>query len=63
MRIGRVGLLTAAVAFARSERGQRIIADTRRKYDTPQNRAKFSAALSNLRGGRPGRGTPPAHGR
>jgi hypothetical protein len=49
----RVGLVASAVAFARSERGQQLIADARRKYDTPENRAKLSAALGNLRN-RPG---------
>lgn len=49
MRMRRVGLLASAVAFARSERGQRMIADARRKYDTPENRAKLSEAIGNLR--------------
>jgi hypothetical protein len=45
----RVWLAGAAIAFARSERGQRLIADARRKYDTPANRAKLSEALGKLR--------------
>lgn len=49
MRTRRLGLIASAVAFARSERGQRLIADARRKYDTPENRAKLSAAMSNVR--------------
>lgn len=40
MRLKRMGLLGAAVGFARSERGQRMIRDARQKYDTPANRAK-----------------------
>ena len=57
MRKKRLGLLATAVAFARSERGQRMIADARRKYDTPENRAKVGQAVSNLRN-RPANGTP-----
>jgi hypothetical protein len=49
MRLKRMGLLASAVAFARTERGQRLIADARRKYDTPENRAKLSEAVGNLR--------------
>ena len=40
MRLRRAGLLGAAIAFARSERGQRAIRQLRDKYDTPANRAK-----------------------
>jgi hypothetical protein len=47
--MGRLGLLSAAVAFARSERGQRLIADARRKYDTPENRAKLNQGIAKLR--------------
>ncbi|HET7312609.1 MAG TPA: hypothetical protein VFJ17_14930 [Mycobacteriales bacterium] len=49
MRKRRLGLLASAVAFARSERGQRMIADARRKYDTPANRARVGQAIGNLR--------------
>lgn len=49
MKPSRLGLIASAVAFARSERGQRLIADARRKYDTPENRAKLSEAIGNLR--------------
>jgi hypothetical protein len=45
----RLGLIASAVAFARSEQGQRLIADARRRYDTPENRAKVGQAISNLR--------------
>ncbi|MDT7570296.1 MAG: hypothetical protein QOE05_470 [Actinomycetota bacterium] len=48
----RAGLIGAAISFARSERGQRMIRDAREKYDTPANRAKARDALSGLRGGR-----------
>lgn len=41
MRRGRAGLLMAAVSFARSERGQRILRQARDKVDTPENRAKL----------------------
>jgi hypothetical protein len=47
--MSRLGLLASAVAFARSERGQRLIADARRKYDTPENRAKLNETIGNLR--------------
>jgi hypothetical protein len=43
-------MIGAAVSFARSERGQRMIRDARQKYDTPENRAKAKDAVSNLRG-------------
>jgi hypothetical protein len=49
MRLRRMGMLASAVAFARSERGQRLIADARRRYDTPENRAKLNEAINNLR--------------
>lgn len=49
MRLGRIGLLGAAVSFARSERGQRMIQQARQKYDTPANRAKVRETL-NRRG-------------
>lgn len=52
MRLRRAGLIGAAIAFARSERGQQLIRDAREKYDTPANRAKAREALSGLRGGR-----------
>jgi hypothetical protein len=45
----RLGLIASGVAFARSERGQRMIADARRKYDTPENRAKLKTTVGNLR--------------
>ena len=49
MRLRQIGLIGAAIAFARSARGQRIIADARRKYDTPENRAKVNDAFQNAR--------------
>ena len=48
-RAGRAGALGAAVAFARSEQGQRVIADLRRRYDTPANRARLRQAVADLR--------------
>jgi len=50
MRLGRVGIIGAAVSFAQSERGQRMIREARQKYDTPENRAKAKDTLSGLRG-------------
>jgi hypothetical protein len=49
MRLRRAGLLGAAVTFARSERGQRLIAQARERIDTPANRAKAQETLQNLR--------------
>jgi len=39
----------AAVSFARSPRGKRMIAQARQKVDTPQNRAKVQDAVAGLR--------------
>ena len=49
MRLRRLGLLGAAISFARSERGKRLIQQARTKYDTPENRAKARTALADLR--------------
>ena len=38
-----------AIAFARSPQGQRMIADARRKYDTPENRARLRQTVAGLR--------------
>jgi len=50
MRLRRLGLLGAAVTFARSERGQKLIQQARQKYDTPENRAKLREAVAGARG-------------
>jgi len=42
-------LIGAALAFARSPQGQRALADARRRFDTPANRAKLRETLSGLR--------------
>lgn len=55
MRFGRVGLIAAAVTFARSAKGQELIAQARQKLDTPQNRAKVQDTINGLRQGK-GRG-------
>jgi hypothetical protein len=52
MPFRRAGLLGLAITFARSERGQRMIRDARRRYDTPANRAKARDAVAGLRGPR-----------
>jgi len=52
MRLRRAGLLGAAITFARSERGQHMVRQTRDRIDTPANRAKLRDALSGLRGSR-----------
>ena len=51
-RGGRAGLLGAALAFARSPQGQRMIMEARRRYDTPQNRELLRQKVAGLRGGR-----------
>jgi hypothetical protein len=43
--MGRIGLLGAAISFARSQRGQRMIREARAKYDTPANRARLRETL------------------
>lgn len=52
MRLRRLGLLGAAVTFARSERGQQLLREARQKYDTPANRAKVQDTLAGLKGSR-----------
>lgn len=52
MRLGRAGLLAAAVSFARSPQGRRLISQARQKMDTPQNRAKLQQ-MRQSRGRRP----------
>jgi len=49
MNLKRIGLLGAAISFARSERGQRAIREARQKYDTPANRAKARELLNRRR--------------
>ncbi len=51
-RGGRAGLLGAAIAFARSPQGQRMIMEARRRYDTPQNRELLRQKVAGLRGRR-----------
>jgi len=53
MRLRRLGLIAAAVTFARSERGQKVIQQARQKYDTPENRAKVREAVAGARSGKP----------
>ncbi len=56
-RTRRAGLLGAAVAFTRSEQGRRVIAQTRARLDTPENRRKLQDTVRNLRASR-GRRAP-----
>jgi len=51
MRLRRLGLVAAAVTFARSERGQKMIRQARERYDTPENRAKVREAVAGARSG------------
>ena len=51
-RGGRAGLLGAAMAFARSPQGQRMIMEARRRYDTPQNRELLKQKVAGMRGRR-----------
>jgi superfamily II DNA/RNA helicase len=53
-RTGRAGLLGAAMAFARSPQGQRMIREARRRYDTPENRALLRDKVTGLRSRRRG---------
>ena len=38
-----------ALAFARSPQGQRMIMEARRRYDTPENRARLREAVAGAR--------------
>lgn len=51
-RGGRAGLLGAALAFARSPQGQRMLMEARRRYDTPQNRELLRQKVAGLRSSR-----------
>lgn len=53
-RTGRAGLIGAAMAFARSPQGQRMIREARRRYDTPENRALLRQKVAGLRSRRRG---------
>ena len=46
---GRAGLVGAAVAFLRSPQGQRLVREARRRYDTPENRARLRQAVGDLK--------------
>jgi hypothetical protein len=48
-RTGRAGLIGAALAFARSPQGQRMLIEARRRFDTPENRAKLRQAVAGAR--------------
>jgi len=48
-RRGRAGLIGAALAFARSPQGQRMIREARRRYDTPENRDRLRQAVAGAR--------------
>ena len=48
-RRGRAGLIGAALAFARSPQGQRVIMEARRRYATPENRARLREAVAGAR--------------
>ena len=58
MGLRRIGLMGAAIAFARSDRGKRTIAAARRKYDTPENRAKVGEAIKDASKSLGNRGRP-----
>jgi len=45
----KVGFVGAAVSFARSSRGQQLIADARRRYDTPANREWAKQGFQQVR--------------
>lgn len=58
MGLRRIGLLGAAISFARSERGRQMIRQARAKYDTPENRARVREAFANRRSTHPSGRTP-----
>lgn len=45
----KVGFVGAAVSFARSSRGQQLIGDARRRYDTPANRERAKQGFQQVR--------------
>lgn len=47
--IRQLSLVGAAVTFARSPQGRRLIAQARQRYDTPDNRARLRQAVTDLR--------------
>jgi hypothetical protein len=53
----RAGVLGAAIAFARSPQGQHLIGEARRRFDTPENRAKVRQLVAERR--RAGSGSTP----
>ena len=52
-RRGRAGLIGAALTFARSPQGQRMIREARRRFDTPENRARLRETVAGARRRRP----------
>ena len=46
---GRAGMIGAALAFARSPQGQRMLMEARRRFDTPENRDKLRQAVAGAR--------------
>jgi hypothetical protein len=42
-------MITAALAFARSPQGQRMLMEARRRFDTPENRDKLRQAVAGAR--------------
>ena len=54
-RTGKAGLIGMALTFARSPQGQRMIMEARRRYDTPENRARLREAVAGARSRRTGR--------
>ena len=49
MRAKRAGILGAAIAFAQSDNGKRVIKSVRERLDTPQNREKAKALADSLK--------------
>ena len=48
-RTGKAGLIGMALTFARSPQGQRMIMEARRRFDTPENRAKLRETVAGAR--------------
>lgn len=45
----KAGVMGAAMAFLQSERGRRVVADARRRLDTPENRDKARRLVEQAR--------------
>ena len=56
------GLVAAAMAFAASPQGQRLIRQAKEYAQRPENREKAKQFIEQARARRKGGGTPPVYG-